>query len=229
MEEKKNRSEKDEPARLYRSKQNRVFAGVSGGIAEYLNIDPLIIRISWIAATLFAGVGIIAYIIAIFIIPENPSQLSEPRKGIITPEGSKQWGILLIVVGVFLLLGQIGVFNYFHFRHFHWQTFLALLLVSYGIYLIINRNNSTKETFQNAEPKKLNEKSFFRIEENKMIAGVCTGIAEYFNIDVTIIRLIWVLATLASGGLPIMIYILAILVFPYRVHADQYEPNGGKS
>lgn len=57
--------------RLYRSKQNRVISGVCGGIGEYFNIDPTIIRILWVATSFAGGSGLIAYIIALIIIPEG--------------------------------------------------------------------------------------------------------------------------------------------------------------
>lgn len=55
--------------RLYRSKKNRVIAGVCGGIAEYFNIDPTLIRLLWILFIFAGGSGILAYIIAWIIIP----------------------------------------------------------------------------------------------------------------------------------------------------------------
>jgi len=59
--------------RLFRSKNNRMIAGVCGGIGEYSNVDPTVIRLLWVLITLFTmGAGIIAYIIAWIIIPEKP-------------------------------------------------------------------------------------------------------------------------------------------------------------
>ncbi len=59
--------------RLYRSKKNRVLLGVCGGIGEYFNIDPVIIRVIWILGTIFTGVlpGTIAYFICAAVIPEK--------------------------------------------------------------------------------------------------------------------------------------------------------------
>jgi len=57
--------------RLYRSKKNRVIAGVCGGIGEYFNIDPTLIRLIWILLVFAGGSGILAYIIAWIIIPEE--------------------------------------------------------------------------------------------------------------------------------------------------------------
>ena len=58
--------------KLYKSNNDRKLVGVCSGIAEYFDIDPTIIRLAWVFGTLFAGAGIIAYIIAALIIPNKP-------------------------------------------------------------------------------------------------------------------------------------------------------------
>jgi len=61
--------------RLYRSKKNRVFAGICGGVGEYFDIDPVLIRLIWVLVVIFTGFfpGVLAYIIDIFIVPEKRS------------------------------------------------------------------------------------------------------------------------------------------------------------
>ena len=57
--------------RLYRSSVNYMLAGVCGGIAEYFNIDPTLIRLAWIVLTCMScGTGIVAYIIAAIVTPK---------------------------------------------------------------------------------------------------------------------------------------------------------------
>jgi phage shock protein PspC (stress-responsive transcriptional regulator) len=58
--------------RLYRSVTDRRIAGVAGGLAEYFNIDVFLIRILWIALLFLGTIGLWIYLIAWFIIPENP-------------------------------------------------------------------------------------------------------------------------------------------------------------
>ncbi|WP_434309282.1 PspC domain-containing protein [Hominifimenecus sp. rT4P-3] len=57
--------------RLYRSRRNVMIAGVCGGLGEYFNIDPTIIRLVW-AIFGCTGAGIVAYILAAIIVPSNP-------------------------------------------------------------------------------------------------------------------------------------------------------------
>lgn len=62
-----------EQKRLYRSKTNRIFAGICGGLGEYLDVDPVMLRLVWTLIVVFTGIfpGVIAYFIAIFIVPEK--------------------------------------------------------------------------------------------------------------------------------------------------------------
>ena len=55
---------------LRRSLTNRKIYGVCGGIGEYLNVDPTVVRLLWVLFSLAGGAGVIAYIIAVFLIPE---------------------------------------------------------------------------------------------------------------------------------------------------------------
>ncbi|MCH5262767.1 MAG: PspC domain-containing protein [Lachnospiraceae bacterium] len=58
--------------KLVRSRTNRTFCGVCGGIGEYLNVDPTLIRLVWLLCSLVScGTGLIVYIAAALIIPED--------------------------------------------------------------------------------------------------------------------------------------------------------------
>lgn len=56
-------------------------------------------------------------------------------------------------------------------------------------------------------------KKMYRIENGKMIAGVCGGIAKYFEIDPTVVRLAWVIFS-AMGGSGVLAYIIAAIIIP---------------
>ena len=66
------------PRRLERSKSNRVLGGVCAGVANYLNMDPTLVRVLTVVISLFTGVPIILYIIALFVVPEEGSQPAAP-------------------------------------------------------------------------------------------------------------------------------------------------------
>ena len=61
--------------KLYRSVQDKKIAGVAGGMAKYFNIDPTVVRLVWALAIVFAGAGLLAYIVCAFVIPEEPNAI----------------------------------------------------------------------------------------------------------------------------------------------------------
>ncbi len=58
--------------RLYRSRKDQHIAGVCGGIAEYLGLDPTIVRLLWVLLALAGGPGVVLYIIMAVVVPEEP-------------------------------------------------------------------------------------------------------------------------------------------------------------
>lgn len=62
--------------RLYRSRDERVVAGVAGGIAENLDLDPTIVRLAWVVfALVTGGIALVIYFVMIFVVPEEPAVL----------------------------------------------------------------------------------------------------------------------------------------------------------
>lgn len=59
--------------RLYRSRKDKMLAGVCGGLAEYFDVDPSLVRLACVLLCLYAGTGLLAYILAAIIIPEDPT------------------------------------------------------------------------------------------------------------------------------------------------------------
>ena len=65
--------------KLYRNTQNKMISGVCSGLADYLNIDPTLVRVLWVLLGLFAFAGVILYIVCMFIIPEKPSNIIDEK------------------------------------------------------------------------------------------------------------------------------------------------------
>jgi phage shock protein PspC (stress-responsive transcriptional regulator) len=62
----------EQPRRLYRSSKSKIIGGVCGGMGDYFNIDPVILRLLWVILTFAGGAGVLIYIVAWIIIPEEP-------------------------------------------------------------------------------------------------------------------------------------------------------------
>jgi phage shock protein C len=92
--------------RLERSKEDRVLAGVCGGIAKYLNVDPTIIRLIWVVFSVFSiGTGLLLYLIGIIIMPEEKSGLEKKaKKESEDNKPEKKKGGTVLIVGIISLL-----------------------------------------------------------------------------------------------------------------------------
>lgn len=64
--------------KLYRSKQQRMICGVCGGMAEYFNIDVTVVRLAFAGLSIICGGGILAYIVAAILIPEEGAGMEYP-------------------------------------------------------------------------------------------------------------------------------------------------------
>ena len=132
-----------ERKRLYKSAADKKVFGVCGGVAEYFHVDSTIIRLLAVLFCLMGGSGVIIYLAAAVIVPENPNPNAAARA---------------------------------------------------------------------ADPQR---KRLYKSRDDVMVAGVCGGIAEYFNIDPTIVRLfVAVFCLLAGTG--VVAYLVAVLVLPTR-------------
>jgi phage shock protein PspC (stress-responsive transcriptional regulator) len=69
--------------RLYRSRDDRMLGGVAGGLADYLGVDPSLVRIGWVLLFLAGGIGLLLYIVMWIVVPEeddlSPEELAAAR------------------------------------------------------------------------------------------------------------------------------------------------------
>jgi phage shock protein C len=129
--------EQSTPRRLYRSRSDRVLAGVCGGMAHYVGIDPVLIRLAFVVFTLMTGVGFIAYIILAIVIPEYPVGEVEPQvTSVATPNhrGSEIVGYVLVGVGALILASNLGLF-----RLIQWNFVGPLVLIGIGLLILVSR------------------------------------------------------------------------------------------
>ena len=215
-------TQKSDEKRLHRSKIDKIIGGVCGGFAEYFSIDSTLMRILWIIFGLM-GFGIIAYIACLIIMRENPThdpaQAQKPQNTPILV------GVALVIIGLSILssnmhwfFGRLMPFHW-NFYHFDLHNIFPLLLIIAGIFYIyhIVKKDKMKENDTTNQPNDIfsSEKKFTRSIKDKMISGVCAGIADYVNIDPVLIRLLWVVITIFSGVIfGIIFYIVLVIIIP---------------
>ncbi|MCG3119800.1 MAG: hypothetical protein ALAOOOJD_02312 [bacterium] len=225
--------------RLYRSINNRHVAGVCGGMAEYFNLDPVLVRVIWFFSIFVHGVGIFAYIAAWIIVPENRTgaalTAAAPRA-----QANAQYllGAFLVLLGVMFLADRLDWdflvpwhWNRFVPYWFNWGMIFSVVIILLGIMLIFRPGQSStsaqaptamasSETPETGGPSprpeiRTNEKRLIRSVEDRKIGGVCGGLAKYLNVDPALVRIGWVVMTILSQYvIGVVTYIVMMIVVP---------------
>jgi phage shock protein C len=238
----------NEVRRLYKSRTDRMIDGVCGGIARYIGVDPTLVRVVWVLLTILGGSGILLYIAGMVLIPKEPyvfptfdaaspatltTPSSDPSK-----KNSLLWGILLIIVGLFIFLHNMG-FSFWH--PFHWfdsDTILPLLLILAGVAFMWGGRNALTAKVEtpalSAEPGPESvfgtpatpagpPRKLYRSFLDKKLFGVCGGIGSYFGIDSTIVRILFVIGAFASSGFFVIAYVLMAIIIPKELPTYRFS------
>ncbi len=148
--------------RLHRSHDNKMLGGICGGLAEYFEVDPSVVRIlAVISLFVSGGMTILVYIVAWIIIPLNepgavnsekpkavPVQLNAPPS--ISPWTSYLPGLALIFFGSILLIRE-------HWFWFAWRDMWPAILIALGLVLIFaGKRSPSKESQVSESPRQAN-------------------------------------------------------------------------
>lgn len=228
--------------RLYKSRTDRMIDGVCGGVAKYFNLDPTLVRIAWVLLTLLGGSGILLYIAAMIVVPKEPLNMMEfaqPKpsdrptgESGNSPSSKKNslfWGVLLMVIGIVVFLHNIG----FSFWHNWWwfgpDLLVPVLLILAGVAFLWGGRNSLssataeadaeagKVSMPSAEAAYETPRRLYRSFNDTKLFGVCGGLGEYFGIDSTIVRILFIVAAFASGGIVVLGYLLMAIILPKEI------------
>lgn len=129
--------------KLQRSRKNRVFSGVCGGIGEYFNIDPTMVRLIWVLVSLPSfGTAFIVYLACSLIIPEddgvyNYDDYDDNKK--IRHNTPLFIGAGLIIWGGYLLARML--FPWFNLRFLNLWRYWPVLLIVLGVYILFNQRD----------------------------------------------------------------------------------------
>lgn len=207
--------------KIYRSRSQRVLAGVCGGFAEYFNVDPVLVRLVWILLALMGGAGILAYLLALFLIPDEEQASTDTAVEKSPSDRDKYlwWGVALLVLGLALLLHHSHFLRswLFNFGGSGFGVALAVVLVGLGIYLLAGRH--LKPLVKSGLDVR---STLHRSATDRMVFGVCGGLGEHLNVDSNIVRLVAVIVTLLTGGAMLVVYLLLALLLS---KSDGSTPN----
>lgn len=146
--------------KLYRSETNKMLGGVSGGLADYFNLDVTLIRLIFVLLVIFGGSGVLVYLVLWLVIPSEKmiSQTTDATLKANTDEireraqhfaddlrenSNRQssrhiFGAVILVLGIIIFLSNFGWFNFFKLERF-WPVILIII----G-FAILTRNDESK-------------------------------------------------------------------------------------
>ncbi len=216
---------------LYRSRANKVLGGVCGGLGHYFNIDPVLIRLVWLLLIFFGGIGLVLYLIGWIIIPAEPeAESAEEGAGAEAGLGKGRfwWGLALVLRGVVLWGGH-------QFRPFYWppipgvrlqsRDFVPVALLLVGVYLLYTFGRASSGVAAARETR------LYRSRDDKKLGGVCGGIAEYFQIDATLVRVLFVAGCFfyLAGALVYVVLLAALPEQPFEPSLEGGSAPKGKT
>ncbi len=209
--------------KLYRSRTERMIGGVCGGVAEYFNVDITLVRIIWAVSIFAQGLGVVAYVAGLILIPDNPSVSETSIKKSKASENTMLIiGAIIIAFGLLLLFRMNwNYFPFFRFYYFtrlvHWDLLWPLAIIVIGvlvIYFVIKKEKEASDSAR-GKTKATQEKRILRSSEDKMIGGVCAGVANYLRIDATFVRLGWVIFTVYTViAVGVLAYLAMLILIP---------------
>jgi phage shock protein PspC (stress-responsive transcriptional regulator) len=217
--------------RLYKSKTDRMIDGVCAGIAEYMSIDPTLVRIAFVLLLLYGGFGLILYLVGLIFMPTAPAGFvakTDERPQPSQRSNTLFWGVLLVSAGALWLLSNMGFVVWHRWWGFSWSVALAVLLILAGVAFLFGGRSYVSSSGAPVKKRSRTRKAqdaflpewpqaggkLYRSRTGRKILGVCGGLGNYFAIDPTILRLLFIVAVLASGGLMIIPYLIMAVIVP---------------
>ena len=196
--------------RLHRSRTNHIVGGVCGGLGDYFDLDPVVVRLIWLILILPGGVGLFLYPIAWVIIPvESESDQQEESESTVHTRGRLWWGLALVLMGVFLWGSQNYAIHWptIPWVHLHSRDFVPFILMLVGAYLLLAFGRGRRADHE-AGVQRLH-----RSRRDRKIGGVCGGFADYLQVDSTMVRVLWVAGSFFYGA-GIILYLILLVALP---------------
>jgi phage shock protein C len=125
--------------KLYRSTNDYMIAGVCGGIAEYFEIDSILIRIIFIVLSLAGGSGLIIYILMLLLLPDKGEKMKSTPNEIKNKIKMKQDGGRSFLGIVFLVVGSILLWNQFFPYTIRFEILWPSTMIILGLWMLLRK------------------------------------------------------------------------------------------
>jgi len=232
---------------LFRHPTDKLIGGVCGGLGDYLSMDPTLVRILWVVATLVTGGGgFLAYLALWLLLPVGTVQQGQQRPAAIelNERSMSRAAVVLMTLGGLWLLSNLGILP------FLWDTFGRVIQIFFWPALLIGAGyllwrgaggqswqmnwSGARERwgtrFNGKMPSKTDVKESLkdvkqrlplkRSRRDRLFMGVCGGVGQRLGIDSNLVRLIWAAFSIGSIGVGVLVYIAIGLILPEETIVD---------
>jgi len=232
---------------LFRHPADKLIGGVCGGLGDYLGVDPTLVRILWVVATLVTGGGgFLAYLALWLLLPVGTAQQGQQRPAAIelNERSMSRAAVVLMTLGGLWLLSNLGVLP------FLWDTFGSVVRIFFWPALLIGAGylmwrgaggqswqlnwSGARERWNTRMNGKMPTKAdvkeslkdvkqrlpLKRSRRDRLFMGVCGGVGQRLGIDSNLVRLIWAAFSIGSIGVGVLVYIAIGLILPEETIVD---------
>jgi phage shock protein PspC (stress-responsive transcriptional regulator) len=226
---------------LFRHPVHRMLGGVCGGLAELVDMDPTLVRILWVVATLATGGGgILAYLALWILLPVGTAESGQLRPPALelNERNLGRAAYLLLGLGGLWLLANLGILPWLWsgFWRIIALVFWPAVLIGAGYMLLrytgrgewhinwqstrervkgqVNGHMPTKEDVKQTMRQARQRFPLKRSRSDRIFMGVCGGIGQRLGIDANLVRLIWAAFSVGSIGMGVLVYVLLGLLLP---------------
>lgn len=192
----------DEPPRLKKSKKNKIFLGICGGLGEYFNVSPVLFRLIFIIATFFSSWTLVIYLILAVTLKSEKNE-SDEKKSIVY-----LLGVLLAFIGVFNIVVYNSTILTYLWAQIPSDLLMGLIFFLTGLYL---KSNISKFAHKDDDGIK-QPIGLYKEKNGKFLGGVCVGLSKYFIVSLNKVRFYFVLLGFISFGVFGLFYFLMWIV-----------------
>lgn len=200
--------EERKPKSLHKIKKNSMIAGVCTGIAEYFDIEPVIVRVLFVVSIFVGGWGIAAYFLAAMLMPSEFNVDEVDNQMPVNNYVRSFTGSIFVFTGIFFIADNFGFLSNIFLFGFPKYFIVPIILVGSGIFLLVKTSDlgSLKSGIRISK--------LFKSKNDRRIFGVCGGLSEYLNIESNNLRMIWIIFSFITLGAGIILYLFIAALTP---------------
>ncbi len=204
------------PKRLFKAREGLLIDGVCSGLASYLGVGASGVRVVFVLLALAGLWGGLLYLLGMALVPRMPVQEVQQTRRESAPgrAGLRLAGYAVLILGGMLFLSEVGFYQWRFWRvwtlgfHAAWPLFVIVL----GWAMLVRGGSSSPDSAQVPVLE--------RADDERMIAGVCAGLARRLGVDTSAVRVLWAFLTVLSWGVGALAYGILVLLLPAAAAAS---------